>query len=197
MQSTRVFACGGPRRGIPPGVVRTVQTLVTALALSAALPSVASAYEEQVSLDLGVGWGFAPALDMFPNHGPLAGLGATIGFDDTWGLAFNAAWAVHPPFVDATDAPFHVGQFGVEALYYVDILQIVPFFGVGVDLLPISDGTSWTVDFAAHLRISIDYLLSRDLTIGVDVRPYILLTALNVDPIYISTQLRMSFLFDY
>ena len=181
----------------PPGVVRTVQTLAATLALSLAFPGAAAAYEEQVSLDVGVGWGFAPALEMFPNHGPLASVGTTIGFDDTWALAINAAWAVHPPFVDATDAPFQVGQLGVEALYYIDILQLVPFFGAGIDLLPTSDGTQWAVDFAAHLRVSLDYLLSREVTIGVDVRPYILLTALSLDPIYISAQLRVSFLFDY
>jgi len=178
-------------------VARAVQTFAAVLAISVAVPSAAFAYDDQVSLDVGMGWGFAPGLEMFPNHGPLVGVATTIGIDDTWGVAIHGAWALHPPFVDDSDPVFHVGQVGAEALYYIDILQVVPFFGAGIDLLPTSDGTNWSVDFAAHLRLSVDYLASREIAVGIDVRPYILLTALSTDPVYVSVQLRLSVLFDY
>ena len=178
-------------------MARALSSLAAALTLFAALPATAAAYDHQVSLDLTAGWGLAPALEMAPNHGPTAGVATTIGFDDTWGLGINAAWAIHPPFVDDSDAPFNVGLFGIEALYYIDILQVVPFFGLGVDLIPIFDGTTWFVDFAAHARLSVDYLVSREVTVGVDVRPYILITALSTDPVYLTFQLRVSILFDY
>ena len=178
-------------------MTRAAPLLALTLGFLFATPRQASAYEQQVSLDLGVGWGFAPMLEMAPNHGPLAAIATTIGFDDTWALGITASWAIHPAFVDSTDPTLQFGQFGAEALYYIDILQVVPFFGAGVDLLPSTDGTAWSLDFAVHLRLSIDYLLSRELTIGVDVRPYVLLTALSTDPVYITAQVRLSFLFDY
>ncbi|MBX3270051.1 MAG: hypothetical protein KF729_07300 [Sandaracinaceae bacterium] len=170
---------------------------LTALALVAALPASAAAYDRQVSLDVVAGWGLAPALEVAPNHGPSFGVASTIGLDDAWGLGVQLGWAVHPPFANASDPTFHVGVFGVEVLYYLDILAVVPFFGVGVDLLPTVQGDRWAVDFAAHLRVSLDYLASREITIGVDVRPYILWTNLSVDPIYLTFQARLSVLFDY
>ncbi|MCB9591539.1 MAG: hypothetical protein H6719_02295 [Sandaracinaceae bacterium] len=174
--------------------------LLPAIACLAALlgsPASAAAYDHQVSLDVSAGWGWAPALDAAPNNGPMAGLATTVGIDDAWAIGFNLGWAVHPPFTDATDPVFHVGIVGVEGLYYIDILEIVPFFGLGIDLLPTVNGSTWGLDFAAHARVSLDYLVSREVTIGIDVRPYILLTALSLDPVYITFQARVSFLFDY
>lgn len=173
--------------------------LCAALAAIALLlaPADAHAYDHQVTLDFGAGWGVAPALaDGFPDHGPNAHVGTSIGFDDTWGMAFQAGWAVHPPFTDSAD-PLHIGFVGVEGLYYIDILQVVPFFGVGVDVLPTYNGTDWGADVAAHVRLSLDYLVSREVAVGVDIRPYILLTSLELDPVYLSFQARASFLFDY
>lgn len=177
-------------------------SLLLALAGALALPSSAAAYDRQLTLDLGAGWGIAPVLEA-PNHGPMAALGTTIGFDDTWGLGFYAAWAVHPVF-DAGGAgepvpdPVHVGIFGVEGLYYIDIVQVVPFFGVGVDVLPVYDGRAreWRAEAAAHLRVSLDYLVSREVMIGLDVRPYLLFTNLELDPVYIHVLARLSYAID-
>ena len=173
------------------------------LALAASLlasllgPRSAAAYDRQVTLDLGVGWGFTPALEMLPDHGPVGSLATTIGFDDTWALGIHASWGVHPPLTSSTDPTFHVGVVGVEALYYIDILAVVPFFGLGVDVLPTTDETAWALDFAAHARVSLDYLVSRQITVGLDVRPYVLLTALDIDPVYVTVQVRMSALLEY
>lgn len=172
--------------------------LASLAALVATLPVEASAYERQVTLDVTAGWGWAPVLDA-PNHGPTGGISTAIGFDDdTWGLGIYGGWAVHPIFTEPTDETFHVGLIGAEALYYFDILQIVPFFGAGVDVLPTFDGTSWAADFAVHLRVSLDYLVSREVAIGVDVRPYLLVTALpDLNPVYLTFQARFSYLFEY
>jgi hypothetical protein len=166
-----------------------------------AWPSAAHAYERQVTLDLNVGWGWAPALDA-PNHGPTGGIGTAIGFaDDAWSLGLYAGWAVHPVEVDPDDEVYQLGLVGAEALYYFDILEIVPFFGAGLDVLPTFDGATWSADFAVHLRASLDYLVSRELALGLDVRPYLLITGLLGDtalnPVYLTFQARLSFLFDY
>ncbi len=164
--------------------------------------SPAAAYDGQLTLDVGAGWGIAPVLEG-PNHGPSLALGTTVGFDDTWGMGFYAAWAVHPVF-DAGEAaepvpdPVQVGIVGIEGLYYIDIIQVVPFFGVGVDVLPIYDGRAreWRAEFAAHLRLSLDYLVSREVIVGLDVRPYLLFTNLTQDPVYIHILARFSYALD-
>jgi hypothetical protein len=164
--------------------------------ITTALPAAASAYDRQITLGLTAGWGWAPALEMFPNNGPTAGVSASIGFGDAWGVAAYGGWAVHPPFNGGE--PLHVGLFGVEGLYFFDVLSVVPIFGLGVDVLPTFDGlAAWGADFAVHLRASLDYLVSREVIVGLDIRPYVLLTNLSLDPVYLTFQLRVSFVFDY
>lgn len=161
-----------------------------------ALPAQAEAYEEQLTLDVGVGWGVAPGLSL-PDNGPAWSIGTAIGFDDTWGLGVYAGWAIHPPF-NGGEA-LHVGIVGAEALYYIDILQVVPYFGLGVDVIPTYDESTqaWGADFAAHLRISVDYLATREIALGVDVRPYILWTRLSLEPVYLTFLFRVSAILDY
>lgn len=164
-------------------------------------PAHADAYDRQLTLDAALGWGIAPGLEA-PNNGPSFALGTTFGFDDTWGMGVYAAWAVHPPFGADAEAepvdPVQVGILGVEGLYYIDIVQVVPFFGVGVDVMPVYDGRAreWGAEFAAHLRLSLDYLVSRDVVIGLDVRPYLLFTNLTRDPVYLQVLGRFSYVLD-
>lgn len=190
-------ACHGRR------VRRASLGAVTVVLASSLFASEAAAYDDQITLGVTAGWALAPALaprppsTHAPDHGPTAGISATIGFEDTWGIGAYAAWAVHPPFNGGE--PYHFGLAGVEALYYVDILQVVPFFGLGVDVLPSVDENTDAVsaDFAAHARVSIDYLLSREVLIGADVRVYILPTALDLTPVYMTFQVRLSYAIDY
>lgn len=178
-----------------------MRTVFRALALAVVLACVASpatalAYDHQITIDAAAGWGVAPAFAA-PDNGPSWALSSTIGFAEAWGVGVYAGWSVHPPFNGGE--PLQVGLFGAEGLYYIDILEVVPFFGLGVDVLPIFDGNTgqWSADFAAHLRASLDYLVSRDVIVGLDVRPYILFTALGTDPVYITFLARFSYVFDY
>ena len=175
---------------------------VLALVITTALPAAASAYDRQITFGITGGWGWAPALEMFPNNGPTAGVSGTIGIGDAWGIGAYAGWAVHPPFNGGDPPPsssraLQVGLFGVEGLYFFDILSVVPFFGLGLDVLPTFDDFVWGADFAVHLRASVDYLVSREIIVGLDIRPYVLLTNLSLDPVYLTFQLRVSFVFDY
>jgi hypothetical protein len=173
-----------------------VRALLLVALLPLVLPDRAHAYEEQLTLDLAGGWGIAPGLQL-PDNGPAWTLGTSIGFDDTWGLSIYAGWATHPAFNEGS--PLHLGVFGVEGLYYIDVLQVVPFFGVGVDVIPTFDEATnaWGADFAAHLRLSVDYLATREIAVGVDVRPYILFTRLSLEPVYLTFLLRVSVILDY
>ncbi len=187
-----------PAAARPPWHIRTVSrlALAAALALACLAPTSAHAYDHQLTLDASAGWGVAPALEA-PNHGPSFAIGTTIGFDDAWGLGVYAGWSVHPAFNGGE--PYHLGFAGVEGLYFIDILEVVPFFGVGIDVLPTFDGStnSWGADVAAHLRASVDYLVSRSVAIGLDVRPYVLFSALSTDPFYLTVLARFSYILDY
>lgn len=165
-------------------------------AFVAACPAAAHAYDHQITVEAAVGWGLAPALAA-PDNGPAGLIGATIGFDDTWGMGISAGWAVHPPFNGGS--ALHTGFAGVEALYFIDILQVVPFFGLGVDVLTTYDSATdaWGADFALHVRASLDYLVSRQVIIGLDVRPYVLFTALSTEPVYLTFLARFSYVIDY
>lgn len=187
----------GSRRSCDTESVRRALLPVLALLLVTALPAAASAYDRQITFGITGGWGWAPALEILPNNGPTAGVSASIGFGDAWGVAAYGGWAVHPPFTDSSLAPVHVGLFGVEGLYFFDIISLVPIFGLGVDVLPTFNGTAWGADMAVHLRASLDYLVSREVIVGLDIRPYVLLTNLSLDPVYLTFQLRVSFVFDY
>jgi hypothetical protein len=176
---------------------RTVpRALLLAAAIACSVPGAAHAYDRQLTLDVAAGWGVAPVLEA-PNHGPGGGIGASFGFDDAWGLGVYTGWFVHPPFNGGEAV--HLGVFGVEGLYYLDILQVVPFFGLGIDVLPAFDGATgeWSADFAAHVRASLDYLVSREVIIGIDIRPYVLFTSLSIDPVYITFLARFSYVLDY
>lgn len=176
---------------------RTVlRALPLVAVIACAAPSTAHAYDRQLTLDVAAGWGLAPVLEA-PNNGPGGGIGASIGFDDAWGLGVYTGWFVHPPF-NGGDA-VHLGVFGVEGLYYLDILQVVPFFGLGVDVLPTYDQAAdqWGAEFAAHVRASLDYLVSREVIVGIDIRPYVLFTSLSLDPVYITFLARFSYVLDY
>jgi hypothetical protein len=161
-------------------------------------PPRAAAYERALTLDLALGWSFAPGLAA-PHHGPSATLGACLGFDGPWGACARAGWAVLPAFAEGGAGtgpadPAHVGTLGLEAVYYIDILQVVPILGVGTDLVASYDPSSrtWRADAAAHLRVSLDYLVTRELFVGLDVRPHLVVTDLDRNPVLVETLVRLS-----
>ena len=66
---------------LPPCYVKAVRRASIALVLLAALPSLASAYEDKVVLTLDLGYGAALANDDLPTHGFAGGIGVDIGID--------------------------------------------------------------------------------------------------------------------
>ena len=170
-----------------------VRTLLALLVLTA-LPSVASAYEDKVVLTLDVGYAAALANDALPTHAFSGGVGVDIGIRDAWALRIRAAQAYHP----ASD-PLHVTIAGLEAVYLLDILQFVPFFGLGADaIFTVFDG-SFGVDAALHIVAGGDWLLARKWLLGFDVRAYFLpfsLAETGVDPVYLSVDLKVGIVFE-
>lgn len=123
--------------------------------------STALAYEDQASLDLTVG-----ASQWTGDETTRTGAEVTVG--GTWGLwdVFNlrASLGYGPRF-----KPFAHAVVGrVEAAYLVDVVQVVPFFGVGAGGWYALDDVGLLPE--AHALFGVDYLLNRTWILGLDAR---------------------------
>ena len=154
----------------------------------------AAAYEDQVTLDLDVGGGFVLANGDAPTAGVGFGVGAGFGLGTAWTLRGRISYALHP-----SASSLQVLTAGAEVHYALDILKFVPFFGVGIDGIgTVRDGT-FGADVAVHALLGLDWLLSRKIVVGIDIRPYVLPFSLadrGIDPVYLSATLRLSVVFD-
>lgn len=154
-------------------------------------PRVAHAYEDQVTLGLGAGYANAVS-DSLPQHGALFDLSSSVGLSNVWTIRGRASYAYHPD-----DVPMHVGILGAELLYMIDVTEVVPYFGIGMDGIghALKHGTL-TVDAASHVVLGIDYLASRSVALELDGRALALWTALDHDPLYITATLSVIWIFD-
>lgn len=167
-----------------------------ALAATAAAPSPARAYEDQATLFVDLGYAAAIGEDAVPTHGIVGGLGGSWGLTDAWTIRGRLAWAGHP-------RDFQMGTLGVEVFYMLDILELVPFAGLGADgiLTIANDGTGTSIGgtFAVHAVVGLDWLVNRRFIVGLDVRPHLLPLGLSDDTLpsfVLSATLRLSVVFD-
>ncbi|RLB49896.1 MAG: hypothetical protein DRJ42_20080 [Deltaproteobacteria bacterium] len=182
---------GGVRRALP-----ALLCLLTLGASYSAVPAPrAAAYEGQATLGVEAGYGVVAITDTdLPQHGALVGLEFGIGLGDQFALRAHADYAIHPG-----DDPMHVGLFGIEALYLIDIVRVVPYFGLGIDGILTGYQGSAGLELGFHVTVGAEYLLNRSWLIGLDIRPHFLPITLaegRVEPVYIATTLRVSWLFD-
>jgi hypothetical protein len=168
--------------------------LVSAVALSALWADGAKAYEDKLTLGVEAGYGLVAVPSDLPEHGVLVGVSSSVGLGDVWSLRGHVDYGFHP----GAD-PLHVLVLGAEILYLVDVLQVVPYFGLGIDGL----GTYWQgvagLELGAHVVLGIEYLLSRETLIGFDIRPHVLPLSVSrelLEPVYITATARFSFVFD-
>ncbi|HMI91941.1 MAG TPA: hypothetical protein VK509_11285, partial [Polyangiales bacterium] len=169
---------------------RSLPALALAFAgwlIATAPASPAQAYEDQFTLGLGLGYAHAFPSGA-PHPGALTELSASTGLDPTWTARARLAAAWHP-----SERALYRGIAGAELLYMIDVLELVPSLGLGLDgmvtrLPPASDDAAAELrgDLAAHAVLGLDYLLSRELSLGLDVRPHLLITALDDEPLYLT-----------
>ncbi|MCG8556849.1 MAG: hypothetical protein MJD61_16425 [Proteobacteria bacterium] len=119
----------------------------------------ALAYDEQVTAGVAAGYAFLASEQ--PAHTAALALDATLGLGERWSLGTRVGLLLHP----AGGSKTPMGFVSLDLLYLVDVLQVVPFAGVGLDGL-LSDG----LGLGTHVRAGMDYLWSRDLLLGADVR---------------------------
>jgi len=179
-----------------PRPSRALAALGLALAAMATTPSSAAAYEDQATLFVDLGYASALGSDVLPTHGVIGGIGGSWGINDAWTLRGRLGWAGHP-------RDLQVGLVSVEVFYTLDILELVPFAGLGVDavgaLVDDGSGNRFRPSFAVHAVVGLDWLINRRFILGVDVRPHLLPLGFDDDalpPIYLSATLRLSVVFD-
>ncbi|MBW2720518.1 MAG: hypothetical protein JRD94_18870 [Deltaproteobacteria bacterium] len=137
------------------------------LTLMASLPSMASAYEDQATFGLEVGYAGMPNAVALPRNGVDVGLVVGGGLGDAWSIQGLLSYDVFPD-----ERPLHLGMAGLEAVYALDIVRFVPLIGFGIDgLLSVRDRRT-RADFALHGLIGVDYLINERWMIGAGVRGY-------------------------
>jgi hypothetical protein len=175
--------------------VRRAAALIAILGFAALAPARAAAYPGQWSLGPELDYGHIVFASPLPSDGVGAGVQLGWGLWDVWELRGRLAYVFHP-----AAEPLHVGIAQAEMVYLVDVLEWVPFIGAGLDGLgTLLQGLAGT-DFAIHLTAGVDWLATRGITLGLDLRAYLLLTELfatgNTDPVYLTASLRCSFVFE-
>lgn len=154
--------------------------------------SQASAYEDRLSLAIGLGYAHA-TLRQLPHPGAAVGVEASLGLSNTWSVRGGVSYGFHP-------GQPALSQFAVQAelLYLVDVFEVVPYAGLGVDGL----GT-WTsregglnAAFGVHPVFGADWLLDREFALGLLARPVFVLSDWQNQPLAAQVLLSAIWLFD-
>jgi hypothetical protein len=148
----------------------------------------ARAYDEQASLDAALGYALVVD-DAAIAQGPSLDFGASLGLSDAivaraalgYALAVGGRGARASTRAEQRETS-SLGRLRVEAVYLLDVLQVVPFFGLGASITNNPDGTGTSesdpaqlpVRLGGHLVFGLDYLLSRSWIVGLDVRSALL-----------------------
>ena len=173
--------------------MRCLVGIFGSLALLASLSSAASAYDDQATLGLEVGYAGMPSTDTLPRNGVDVGLVAGGGFGDAWSIQGLLSYNIFPD-----ERPLHLGMAGLETVYALDIVRFVPLIGAGVDgLLSVRD-RSTRGDFALHALVGFDYLINPRWLVGADVRGYWVATHAGspLDPFILTAGARAGVRFD-
>ena len=173
--------------------MRRLVWIFASLASLASLPSTAWAYEDQATLGLEVGYAGIPGSDTLPRNGIDVGLSAGGGLGDAWSIQGLLSYNIFP-----NDRPLHLATAGLETVYALDIVRFVPLIGFGIDgLLTVRERRS-RGDFALHVLLGVDYLISERWLIGADVRGYWVATNAHsaLDPFILTAGVRAGVRFD-
>ena len=148
------------------------------------------AYEDQATLGVAAGYGFSATSER-PRHSALLDVSASFGLSQTLALRANATYGFAP-----ADTATHSVLLGGELLYLVDIVEVVPYFGLGVSGIGWIAGGDFDAGAAVQLALGLDYHLSRDLALELDVRPHLLVTEWDDGPFYLTAVAGLLWLFD-
>lgn len=140
------------------------------------VPSTACAYEDQLGLALATGYAHDRSVLHSPD-GPSLGALLDYGLDDIWTLRARLDYSLHPETFRARRT--HVYRAQAEAVYAIDILAIVPYFGAGLGAQWRQAETKPRVLLGAHLVLGLDFLLTRRVNLALDLRSGLFTNAIN------------------
>ncbi len=149
------------------------------------------AYEDQASLGVSLGYAHA-VFHGQPENGAIVSADGSIGLDDIWSLRASLGFGFHPD----ENRQLSVFLADAELIYMVDVFELVPYFGAGVDGIGTLRSAAFAADFGVHPVFGIDWLPRRNLVLGFCARPIFLITALDRDPVYLTLSVSASLLFD-
>lgn len=150
----------------------------------------ARAYEDQVTIGADLGYA-ARFSDSGTGHGAVFGFLSSVGLDDTWTARGGLSYAIEP-----ASAPVHSFLLSADLIYLVDVLELVPYAGAGIDGIGTLIGSQFDTDLGAHAALGIDYLCSRSFAVGLGVRPILVLSRLDSSPFLLFANTTFSFIFD-
>ena len=176
------------RTAVVSGRVRISPLCAALVYVAVATP--ARAYEDHVTVGAGAGYAYSAA-EGWPHHGAMFDLSASVGMGPVWSVRAHASYALHPG-----ERSQHAMLLGGDLLYLVDVLEVVPYFGVGAGGIARARRDDLELDAAAHLVLGVDYLISRELTLEFEARPYLLVTELSGQPFYGTVGAAVVFMFD-
>lgn len=130
-----------------------------------ALPEHALAYEEQAELHVAAGYLGAVNAAPLSSAGAALDLGFGVGLNDMFMTRVALGYGATVKGGDVLS----IGRAGAELLYVVDVLQVVPFFGLGVGAW-LFDDEGLALSPHGFGIVGIDYLASRTWLFGADVR---------------------------
>lgn len=156
-----------------------------AVVLLAASP--ASAFEDKLTLGAGAGYAVWPGVPAA--HGAALDLQAGLGLSETWQARVGAAFALHPHVSE--DLALKTLSVRAEIVYLIDIVDIVPFGGVGISGLGLFTVRDAELEPAAHLVAGAAYWLSFDWLLQLDVRAHLVPDAIEGNPIYLVSTLSL------
>lgn len=149
----------------------------------------AAAYEGELQGDVELGYAHLAGDDP-SGPGGSAIVGVRYALTDAWNLWGSGGYALHPEAA-ASGSTVHVGSLGGGVEWVFDVLQVVPWAGVGLEgLVFAADEAELAVSVQA--AVGLDYLLKRGLSIGVVGRGRIVLSRLDEVPLQIVAALRLS-----
>ena len=157
-------------------------------------PANASAFEEQVTVAVELGWAGIPNSSTLPLNGIDVGVTAGYGITDAWGVRGLANFNL----LFSEERRLRTGILGAEAIYLLDIVRFVPIFGFGIDAMISGFATEKRGDFAMHALLGVDFLISPRWLVGLDGRGFWVTTnrASFLDALFFTVGARVGIRFD-
>lgn len=149
-------------------IVRSVWSLVLGLVTALGWSSSARAFEDKLALGAGAGYALAPEAEAA--HGVAIDVQAGLGISEVWQLRAGGTFAEHPHPADE----LHVAALRAELVYLIDIVDIVPFGGIGLAGFALFGDEPLAIEPAAHIALGAAYWLSFDWLLQLDMRAHVL-----------------------